>query len=253
MCCVANKSEDGRLQQLLHKVSGADEELGLLLAMSGILYFCQHFHSLNGVMVLQLLSYVEEEHLPFLFRTLHSLAPKWYGFCVQLGVKGLDHIQRNGTSVDDCLVLALQSWLRGDEACCNWAQLVTAIYRAAGGGNHRLAGDVAESFQGSKHCVIVCTNMCSMDQSCDIVYRTLPVIRLWTILCSSNLSIYSPIPIIIVPQLCVISTLLSRPVLPALHRFVSLYSNNYYGTRSEVVQPYPIHSQVIHTVTWRVL
>ena len=93
-------------------------------------------------------SLTEEEHLPFLFRTLHSLAPRWYGFCIQLGAKGLDQIQRNGTSVDDCLVLALQSWLRGDEAFCNWKQLVTAIFRAAGGGNQRLAGHVAESFRG---------------------------------------------------------------------------------------------------------
>ena len=90
---------------------------------------------------------IEEEHLPFLFRTLHSLAPKWYGFCLQLGVKELDQIQRNGTSVDDCFVLALQSWLHNGVSC-NWKQLITAIFKPAGGGNQRLACDVAESFRG---------------------------------------------------------------------------------------------------------
>ena len=93
------------------------------------------------------LSLVEEEHLPFLFRKLHSLAPRWYGFCLQLGVKELDHIKTNGTSVDDCFVLALQNWLR-DGVSCNWKQLITAIFKPAGGGNQRLARDVAESFQG---------------------------------------------------------------------------------------------------------
>ena len=102
------------------------------------------------------LSLVEEEHLPFLFRKLHSLAPKWYGFCLQLGVKELDQIQSNGTSVDDCFVLALQKWLK-DGKSCKWKQLITAISNPAGGGNQLLASDVAKSFQGitpNQHSVI---------------------------------------------------------------------------------------------------
>ena len=83
-----------------------------------------------------------------LFRKLHSLASGWYGFCLQLGVKDLDKIDKNGTSADDRLVLALQSWLK-DGVSCNWKQLITAIFQPAGGGNQRLASDVAESFQGS--------------------------------------------------------------------------------------------------------
>jgi hypothetical protein len=62
-------------------------------------------------------------------------------------VKELDQIQRNGTSVDDCFVLALQSWLHNGVSC-NWKQLITAIFKPAGGGNQRLACDVAESFRG---------------------------------------------------------------------------------------------------------
>ena len=103
--------------------------------------FFRHFHSLG------------EEHLPFLFRKLHSLAPQWHGFCLQLGVKDLNHIQRNGTSVDDRFVLSLQKWLTGDEACSR-TRLIAAIFQPAGGNNQRLAGDVAESFKGimlSKH------------------------------------------------------------------------------------------------------
>ena len=85
--------------------------------------------------------------MPFLFRKLHSLAPVWHGFCLQLGVKGLDDIQRNGTSVDDCLVRSLHKWLKEDEACSR-TRLITAIFQPAGAGNQRLACDVAESFQG---------------------------------------------------------------------------------------------------------
>ena len=68
-------------------------------------------------------------------------------------MKGLDKIERNGTSVDDCFVLALQSWLKGDS---NWKQLITAIYQPFGGGNQKLASGVAESFQGmhTDQCVI---------------------------------------------------------------------------------------------------
>ena len=80
-----------------------------------------------------------------MFRKLHSLAPRWHGFCLQLGVKDLDQIKDNGTSVDDCFVLALQSWLKGNG---NWKQLITAIFQSAGGANPRLASDVAKSFQG---------------------------------------------------------------------------------------------------------
>ena len=68
-------------------------------------------------------------------------------------MKELDQIKENGTSVDDCFVLALQSWLKGDS---NWKQLITAIYQPSGGGNQKLASDVAESFRGmhTDQCVI---------------------------------------------------------------------------------------------------
>jgi hypothetical protein len=88
---------------------------------------------------------LKEEHLPFLFRALHSLASKWHGFCLQLDVKELDQIERNGTKVDDCLVLGLQSWLK--DVHVSWRQLIRAIYQPAGGGNPRLARDVAHSFK----------------------------------------------------------------------------------------------------------
>ena len=88
----------------------------------------------------------DEKHLPFLFRALHSLAPRWHGFSMQLDVTGLDKIGRNGTDVDDCLVLGLQIWLKGDKV--SWKQLITAIFQPAGGGNQRLAHEVASSFKG---------------------------------------------------------------------------------------------------------
>ena len=89
---------------------------------------------------------LDDEHLPFLFRALHSLASNWYGFSLQLGVSGLDKIQSDGTTVDDCLVLALQRWLKNDNT--SWTVLVTAIFRPAGGGNQRLAAEVAGSYRG---------------------------------------------------------------------------------------------------------
>ena len=91
------------------------------------------------------LSITEEEHLPFLFRKLHSLAPQWHGFCLQLGVEELDQIEKNGTSVDDRLVLALQRWLKGH---AYWKQLIKAIFRSSGGNNRRLACNMAASFHG---------------------------------------------------------------------------------------------------------
>jgi hypothetical protein len=83
--------------------------------------------------------------LPFLFRALHSLAPSWHGFCLQLDVNDLDKIERNGTSVDDYLVLGLQGWLRGDKV--SWKQLISAIFQPAGGNNKRMAQAVAGSFK----------------------------------------------------------------------------------------------------------
>jgi hypothetical protein len=96
---------------------------------------------------------LKEEHLPFLFRALHSLASKWHGFCLQLDVKELDQIERNGTKVDDCLVLGLQSWLK--DVHVSWRQLIRAIYQPAGGGNPRLARDVAHSFKGILYSIII--------------------------------------------------------------------------------------------------
>ena len=59
---------------------------------------------------------------------------------------GLDQIERNGTSVDDRLVLGLQSWLKGGEG--SWRQLIRAIFQPAGGNNPRLAKDIARDFRG---------------------------------------------------------------------------------------------------------
>ena len=76
-------------------------------------------------------------------------------------MKGLGQIERNGTSVDDRFVLGLQSWLKGDG---NWKQLVRAIFQPAGGGDQRLALNVAESFQGigpSKHMIVLLCYACT--------------------------------------------------------------------------------------------
>ena len=62
-------------------------------------------------------------------------------------MKELDQIERNGTKVDDCLVLGLQSWLRGVDV--SWRELIRAIYQPAGGGNQRLARDIAYSFKST--------------------------------------------------------------------------------------------------------
>lgn len=92
------------------------------------------------------LSIIEDDDLPFLFRGLHSLAPRWYGFCLQLGVKGLDQIEMNGTSADDRLVLALKDWLNTSDV--SWRKLIEAIFRPSGGGHQVLASEVAQSFRG---------------------------------------------------------------------------------------------------------
>ena len=65
---------------------------------------------------------------------------------MQLDVKNLDKLEHKGTDVDDCLVLGLQGWLKGDKV--SWKQLITAIYQPAGGNNHRMAREVADSFKG---------------------------------------------------------------------------------------------------------
>ena len=89
---------------------------------------------------------IERDDLPYLFRRLHRLASNWEGFCLQLGVKNLGQIKIKGTTVDDCLVLALRDWLIGDNV--SWKVLITAIFRRAGGGHQVLARDIAESFKG---------------------------------------------------------------------------------------------------------
>ena len=68
-------------------------------------------------------------------------------------MSGLDKIQSDGTTVDDCLVLALQRWLKSDDT--SWTVLVTAIFRPAGGGNQRLAAEVAGSYRGIIYVCIV--------------------------------------------------------------------------------------------------
>ena len=88
----------------------------------------------------------EEDHLPYLFRAVHSLAPRWHGFMLQLSVRELDQIEKDGTSVDDRLVLGLQSWLRGGEG--SWRQLIKAIFQPAGGNNPLLAKNTAKNFSG---------------------------------------------------------------------------------------------------------
>ena len=65
---------------------------------------------------------------------------------MQLEVQGLDKIYRDGTDVDDCLVLGLQGWLKGENT--SWEQLITAIFQPAGGGNQLLAQHVATSVKG---------------------------------------------------------------------------------------------------------
>ena len=96
---------------------------------------------MNSVAILS-----DEEALPYLFRVIYSLSPKWHGLCLQLGVPDLDEIKKNGTGADDCLVLALQNWLKGGEA--TWRNLIRAIFLPAGGGNQVLAKKVASSFKG---------------------------------------------------------------------------------------------------------
>ena len=49
--------------------------------------------------------------------------------------------------MDDCLVLALQDWLKTSDV--SWRKLIEAIFRPAGGGHQVLASDVAQSFRGN--------------------------------------------------------------------------------------------------------
>ena len=93
--------------------------------------------------------HTDKKHLPFLFRTLHVLADRWIGFCLQLGVQDTDEINRDVKTADYCLALGLQSWLQGESV--SWKRLIEAIYQPAGGGHQRLAGEVAESFRGMIH------------------------------------------------------------------------------------------------------
>lgn len=112
------------------------------------LIYCWTVRNMYTYIATIFLFILEDDDLPFLFRGLHSLAPKWYGFCLQLGVKDLDKIEMNGTSVDDRLVLALQDWLKTPDV--SWRKLIEAIFRPSGGGHQVLASDVAKSFRGNK-------------------------------------------------------------------------------------------------------
>lgn len=84
--------------------------------------------------------------MPHLFRVIYTLAPKWHQFSMQLGVPDIDQIRKDGRCADDCLVLALQNWLRQENTC--WKDLIKAIYQPAGGGNQLLAKKVSLTFRG---------------------------------------------------------------------------------------------------------
>jgi hypothetical protein len=86
-----------------------------------------------------------DKHLPFLFRALYKLSDKWLLFSTQLGLNRPDDIAKDGRACDDCLVLALQRWLKEGEV--TWKKLIEAIYQPAGGANPVLANRVASSFK----------------------------------------------------------------------------------------------------------
>jgi hypothetical protein len=90
--------------------------------------------------------FTDDGALPYLYRVIYSLSPKWHGFCLQLDVPDLDQIKKNGTGADDCLVIALQNWLK--EGTATWRNLIRAIFLPVGGGNQVLAKKIASSFKG---------------------------------------------------------------------------------------------------------
>ena len=103
LCPISARSKGNKvLDELLSKVSDKDEEtfeLGKQISALSL--------SMNSVTLLS-----DDKALPHLFRVIYSLSPKWHGFGLQLGVPDLDDIKKNGTGADDCLVLALQNWLK---------------------------------------------------------------------------------------------------------------------------------------------
>jgi hypothetical protein len=114
---MARSKGDQVLDEILRKVSDEDEETFEL----------------------------DDGALPYLYRVIYSLSPKWHGFCLQLDVPDLDQIKKNGTGADDCLVIALQNWLK--EGTATWRNLIRAIFLPVGGGNQVLAKKIASSFK----------------------------------------------------------------------------------------------------------
>ena len=107
---------------------------------------------------------------------------------MQLDVKDLDKIERNGTSVGDRLVLGLQGWLSGDKV--SWVQLITAIFQPAGGNNKRMAREVTSSFRGIRE--------------------------------HANEHVCASILLFLLPQRCVLSNPLSKHAILPLQTYVSL-------------------------------
>jgi hypothetical protein len=88
---------------------------------------------------------LEDNDLPFLFRTLHSLAAKASCFFLQLGVEDFNQVESDSTSVDDAFVRGLQKWLNGTSV--SRRSLVEAVFKPAGGNNRLLARELAKSFK----------------------------------------------------------------------------------------------------------
>ena len=85
------------------------------------------------------------EKLSYLYRAVHLLSARWIALSIQLSVRGLDQIQRNGRTSDICLALSLMEWLQSGEA--SWKGLVEAVFRPSGGGHQVLARDIANSYK----------------------------------------------------------------------------------------------------------
>lgn len=90
------------------------------------------------------------DKLCYLYRAVHLLSARWTALSIQLSVRGLDQIQRNGRTSDICLALSLMEWLQSGEA--SWKGLVEAVFRPSGGGHQVLARDIANSYK-SMMCV----------------------------------------------------------------------------------------------------
>ena len=85
------------------------------------------------------------DKLCYLYRAVHLLSARWTALSIQLSVRGLDQIQRNGRTSDICLALSLMEWLQSGEA--SWKGLVEAVFRPSGGGHQVLARDIANSYK----------------------------------------------------------------------------------------------------------